>query len=74
MNFEFRVCFSDLEVLRRKLIAPDAATAGGSSPRWCVDRAYPGLMLPSHRGGYCTGIHMPCVVPVFGKLHAQLKV
>ena len=36
LNFEF---FSDLEFLGRALIAPDAATAGGSSPKLCVDRA-----------------------------------
>ena len=59
LNFEF---IPDLEFLRRALIAPDAATAGGSSPRLCVDRAYPGSMLPFYRGGFCAGIHIPCVV------------
>ena len=38
--------FSDLEFLHSALIVPDAATAGGSSPRLCVDRVCPGLMLP----------------------------
>ena len=50
LNFEVS---SDLEFLRRALIAPDAATAGGSSPRLCVDRACPRLMLQFYRGGYC---------------------
>ena len=72
LNFNF--FFSGLEFLRRALIAPDAATAGGSSPRLCVDRACPGLILPFHRGGYCAGIHISHVVWVFGKLHAQLEV
>ena len=71
LNFEF---FSDLEFLRRALVAPDAATAGGSSPRLCMDRACPGLILPFHRGGYFAGIHIPYVVWVFGKLHAQWEV
>ena len=34
--------FSDLEFLRWALIVPDAVTAGGSSPRLCVDRVCPG--------------------------------
>ena len=39
--------FSDLEFVRRALVAPDAATAAGDlSPTLCVDRACPGLMLP----------------------------
>ena len=59
LNFEF---FSDLEFLRRAQIAPDAATAGGSSPRLCVDRACPALMISVYRGGYCAGIHIPYVV------------
>ena len=63
-----------MEFLRRALIAPDAATAGGSSPRLCVDRACPGLILPFYRGGYRAGIHILYVVWVFGKLHAQLEV
>ena len=46
LNFEF---FSDLKFLRRALVAPDAATAGGLSPRLCVDRACPGLMIPFYR-------------------------
>ena len=71
LHFEF---FSDLEFLRRAPIAPDAATARGSLPRLCVDRACPELILPFYRGGYCAGIHIPYVVWVFGKLHAQLEV
>ena len=43
VEFEF---FSGLEFLRRVLMVPDEATAGGSSPRLRVDRACPGLMLP----------------------------
>ena len=58
-NFEF---FSNLEFLRRALIAPDAATDGGSSPRLCVDRACLWLMLPFYRGDFCAGIHIPYVV------------
>ena len=42
---QFRV-FSDLEFPRRGLTAPDAATAGNSSPRLCVDSAFRGLILP----------------------------
>ena len=72
-KFEFQV-FSDLEFLRRALIAPDTATAGSSSPRLCVNRACPGLILPFYRCGYCAGIHIPYVIWVFGKLHAQLEV
>ena len=53
--------FSELEFLRRELIASDAATAAGSLPTLCVDRACPGLML-LFTSGYCTEIHMPCVV------------
>ena len=71
LNVKF---FSDLEFLRRALIAPDAAPAGGSSPRLCVDRACPGLILPFFRGGYCAGIHTPYVVWIFGKSRAQLEV
>ena len=52
----------DLDFLRRALIAPDAATAGGSSPRLCVDGACAGLILPFYRGGYCAGVHIPYVV------------
>ena len=37
LNFE---CFVYLEFLCPALISPDAATAGGSSPRLCVDRSY----------------------------------
>ena len=72
-KFEFQVFFY-LQFLRRSLIAPDTATAGGSSPKICVDRACPGLILRFYRGGYCAGIHNPHVVWVFGKLHAQLGV
>ena len=43
--------FSDLELLRRALIVPDAATAAGSLPRLCVDRACPALILFRFTGG-----------------------
>ena len=29
---------------------------------------------PFYGAGYCAGIHIPYVVWVFGKLHAQLEV
>ena len=72
LSFEFRVSSSDLDFLRRALIAPDEATAGDSSPRLCVDRAWPGLLLPFQRGGYCN-THSLCGVG-FGNLHPHLEV
>ena len=62
---------------RRRLldmrVVPGAATAGGSSPRLCVDRACPGLMLPFHGWPLYWNTHSLCAVG-FGKLHAQLEV
>ena len=37
-----------------------------------MDRACLGLILPFYRDGYCTGMHIPYVVWVFGKVHAQI--
>ena len=49
-GYELRVFwfsgFSNLESLRLALVVPDEATAGSSSLRLCMDRVYPGLMLP----------------------------
>ena len=50
LNAEF---FPNLEFLRRALIASDAAAAGETLPKLCVERACPGLMLPFYRSGYC---------------------
>ena len=46
---------------------PDAATAGGSSPRLFVDRACPGLMLPSYGWLFCWNTHSSCSLD-FGKV------
>ena len=43
LNLEF---FANMEFLRRALMVPDAATAGGISPGLCVDKACSWLMLP----------------------------
>ena len=47
LNFDFFL----LRILRRALIAPDEATAGGSSPRLRANRACPGLTPPLNRDG-----------------------
>ena len=52
---------------------PDAATAGGSSPRLCVDRACPGLMLSFCWWLLFWNTYSVCGL-FFGKLHAQLEV
>ena len=52
---------------------PDAATAGGSSPRLCVDRVCPGLMLSFYWWLLCWNTHSVCGL-FFGKLHTQLEV
>ena len=44
--FFFFLVFLTWSFLRWALIVPDAATAGGSSTRLCVDRICPGLILP----------------------------
>ena len=55
------------------LIVPETATAGGSSPRLCVDRACPGLMLPFYWWLLYWNTHSVCGL-FFDKLHAQLEV
>ena len=62
--------FSDLEFLRWVLIVPDAATAGGSSPKLCADRVCPGLMLPFHWWLLYRNAHSIYSL-LFGELHAQ---
>ena len=64
---------SELEFLRRALIAPDVATAGGSSLRLCMDRACPRLMLPFHGSSLHRTTQSKCDLG-FGHLHAQLEV
>ena len=39
-----------------------------------MDRACQGYILSFYSGGYCAGIHIPCAVWAFDKLHAQLEV
>ena len=55
------------------MIVPDAAIAGVSSPRLCMGRVCPGLMLPFYWWLLYWNIYSVFVLS-FGKLYAQLEV
>ena len=52
---------------------PGAAAADGSSPRLCVEIAFPGLMLAFYVWLFYWNTHFVCGLG-FGKLNAQLEV
>ena len=52
---------------------PDATAAGGYSPRLCVNRVCPGLVLPFYWWLLYWNTYSVCGL-FFGKWHAQLEV